>query len=279
MEEVSAWVVDIRKVSSEFFETMAAYLPSLLGAILIVVLGWFVARLLRAGTRRLGDTANRLLTRVASTGFLTSFQVSTGVVRIAASMVFWVTMLLFITAATRVAGLDAFSVWLDRIVVYVPHLVAGGVIILVGYLVSLVIRDVVAAALASANIAQSNLIGALTQWSVLLAAVIIGVEQLGVDVTILVIIAATVIAGVLGAMALAFGLGARDLVANLVAAHHARRHLLPGQRIAWNGNDGEILEISATAIIIATEGGRTLIPARTFLTDAIVLTIPEDADG
>ena len=113
----------------------------------------------------------------------------------------------------------------------------------------------------------------------LLAAVIIGVEQLGVDVTILVIIAATVIAGVLGAMALAFGLGARDLVANLVAAHHARRHLLPGQRIAWNGNDGEILEISATAIIIATEGGRTLIPARTFLTDAIVLTIPEDADG
>ncbi|MEQ9172895.1 MAG: hypothetical protein RIE87_16950 [Rhodospirillales bacterium] len=279
MEEVSAWVVDIRKVSSEFFETMAAYLPSLLGTILIVVLGWFVARLLRAGTRRLGDTANRLLTRVASTGFLTSFHVSIGVVRIAASMVFWVTMLLFITAATRVAGLDAFSVWLDRIVVYVPHLVAGGVIILVGYLISLVIRDVVAAALASANIAQSALIGALTQWAVLLAAVIIGVEQLGVDVTILVIIAATVIAGVLGAMALAFGLGARDLVANLIAAHHARRHLLPGQRIAWNGNDGEILEISATAIVIATEGGRTLIPARAFLTDAIVVTIPEDADG
>jgi hypothetical protein len=279
LEEVSAWVVDIRKVSSEFFETMAAYLPSLLGAILILVLGWFVARLLRAGTRRLGDTANRLLTRVASTGFLASFHVSSGVVRIAASMVFWVTMLLFITAATRVAGLDAFSVWLDRIVVYVPHLVAGAVIILVGYLISLVIRDVVAAALASANIAQSALIGALTQWAVLLAAVIIGVEQLGVDVTILVIIAATVIAGVLGAMALAFGLGARDLVANLVAAHHARRHLLPGQRIAWAGNEGEILEISATAIVIATEGGRTLIPARTFLTDAIVVAIPEDADG
>lgn len=279
MDEVSAWVVDIRKVSSEFFETMAAYLPSLFGAILVVVLGWFVARLLRAGTLRLGDTVNRLLTRVASTGFLTNFQVSSPVVRIVASMVFWVTMLLFITAGTRVAGLDAFSDWLDRIVVYVPHLVAGGVIILVGYLISLVIRDLVSAALATANIAQSALIGVLTQWAVLIAAVIIGVEQLGVDVTILVIIAATVIAGVLGAMALAFGLGSRDLVANLVAAHHARRHLLPGQRISWNGREGEILEISATAIVIAGEGGRTLIPAAAFLTDAIDVTIPGDADG
>ena len=276
MEQVSAWVVDMETVARQFFGAVAAYIPSLLGAILIVVAGWLLARLLREGTLKLGDTANRLLTRVGTTGLLSTFRLSSAAMRIVASLVFWVTMLLFITAATRVAGLDAFSNWLDRIVVYVPHMVAAGVILLAGYLISQVIRDLVATALASAHVAQGELIGLLVQWAVLLAAVIIGVEQLGVDVTFLIIIAATVVGGFAAAIAIAFGLGARDLVANLIAAHHARRQLLPGQEVSVEGLRGELLEITATGLVLATAEGRALVPARAYLTAVVTVATPDD---
>lgn len=276
MEQVSVWVVDMETVARQFFGAIAAYIPSLLGAILIVIAGWMLARLLRAGTLRLGDSANRLLARAGTTGLPSSFRLSPAPMRIVAGLVFWVIMLLFITAATRVAGLGAFSDWLDRIVVYVPRLVAGGVIVLAGYLISQVIRDLVATALASAKVSQGELIGLLVQWAVLLAAIIIGVEQLGVDVTFLIIIAAMVIGGFAAAIAIAFGVGARDLVANLIAAHHARRQLLLGQDVSVEGIRGELLEVTATGLVLATAEGRAFVPASTYLTAVVTVATSDD---
>jgi small-conductance mechanosensitive channel len=73
-----------------------------------------------------------------------------------------------------------------------------------------------------------------------------------------------VVAGLLGGAALAFGLGARSLVANVIGAQYTRRHCQVGDLIRLGATEGEVIEIAQAGIVIATAEGKAIIPARLF---------------
>ena len=66
----------------------------------------------------------------------------------------------------------------------------------------------------SARLAQATLLGRIAQFVIMITAIVIGVDQIGIDITFLSIIAAILLSTTLGAIALAFGLGARRHVEN-----------------------------------------------------------------
>ena len=80
-------------------------------------------------------------------------------------------------------------------------------------------------------------------------------------------------AALLFGFALAFGLGARTLVSNLIAAHHLRDVLEPGQEIRIGDWEGTVLEVAATAVILDTESGRVSVPAKLYQEQAVVLLL------
>ena len=94
--------------------------------------------------------------------------------------------------------------------------------------------------------------------------VIIGLGQLGIDVQLLGQILAVLVSAVVLALALAFGLGAGPTVANIIALRNLSRHYQQGQRVRIDQLEGEILELSKTTVILDTEAGRAMIPAKTF---------------
>ena len=278
MEDVTSWFDKVSAASAEMINAVAGYMPSLLGTILLLIAGWVIARIARAATLRLGDGVNRLLDRFMRVGSLARFRLSPRVVRLISDAAFWLIILFFITAATRVARLDVFSSWLDRIVAYLPTLFAGGLIILAGFLVSVMVRDLVSATLASARFAQSELFGTLAQGATFLTAAIIGVDQIGIDVTFLVTIVTLVIGAILASLALAFGLGARTFVSNLIGAHYLQQQFQPGQTARIGEIEGEILDLTPTSVTLATAQGRMSVPAKVFNEDITILVTPAQDD-
>lgn len=276
MEVVTTWIDSLRVSATGLLGTMVGYLPSLVGALLLLLFGWMLARFVRAGAGRLGDTVNRLLGRFMRVGSLTRFRLSPRALKLIGDVAFWLIILFFITAATKVAQLDAFASWLDRIVAYLPTLVAGGLIILAGYLVSALVRDLVSATLESAGLAQSELFGTVAQGATFLTAIVIGIDQIGIDVTVLVTLFAIVVGATLAGLSLAFGLGARVFVSNLIGAHYLQQHLQPGQTARIGEIEGEVLELTTTSVVLATAQGRTTIPAKAFNEEATVLMTPAD---
>ena len=276
MEYVTTWIDGLRASAANLLDTMLGYLPNLIGALLLLLFGWLLARAVRALAGRLGDTVNRLLDRFMRLGSLTRFRLSARALKVIGNAAFWLVILFFITAATRVAQLDAFSSWLDRILAYLPTLLAGALIILAGYLVSALMRDLVAATLGSAGVAQSELFGTAAQGATFLTAVIIGIDQIGIDVTLLIALIAIVVGAVLAGLSLAFALGSRDFVSNLIGAHYLQQHLQPGQIARIGEIEGEVLELTPTSVVLATVGGRTAIPAKMFNETATVVITPGD---
>ena len=198
---------------------------------------------------------------------------SAGITRLVAGILYWIILFIFVTAALNTAGLTGVSAWLERIVDFLPGIVTGGLIILLGYILAGLVRDVTLAAAHSAEFTEAVVISRLAQAITLVTALIIGLEQIGIDVSFLTTMLGISSAALLFGFALAFGLGARTLVSNLIAAHHLRDILEPGQTIRIRNWEGTVLEVSPTAVILDTEEGRTTIPAKLYQEEAVITLV------
>jgi len=247
------------------------YAPSVIGATLLLLLGWLVARMLRSLAVKLMGVLELLLHRLSRGHASLAPRIPSASVEIVGNILSWIVILFFAAAATQVLGLNVFTAWLKDIVSYLPTLLAGALIMLAGVLFSGLARDVTVAALPALPDAQRVLLGRIVQGTLLMAAIVVGADQIGIHITFLVILAAIVAGTTMGGVALAVSLGARNYVANLIGAHYMRQAFRVGQRLRIGSLEGTILELTAVSIVLEAGGGRVTVPAKVFNEEPIVL--------
>ena len=101
------------------------------------------------------------------------------------------------------------SAWLDAIIIYIPRLLLGLIIIVGGYMLGLLARSL------ATNLLEpqaGQLLPRLTQYLVVIVAVVTGLNQMAIDVSFLATLTTVVLGALLGSLSLAFALGARGLV-------------------------------------------------------------------
>ncbi len=273
MQILSDWGTALNGAFSQFVERVGQYLPSILGAFLLLLIGWVIARILRTLAIRAAIIVDRMLSRLTSSGSTERAKLPQSSAKILGSIVFWIVLLFFITAATQVLGLNAFTAWLAGVANYVPTLFAGALIIAAGFLLSRLARDLVKATSAIAGNRQRELLGRTGQAIILVTALLVGAEQIGIKITFLVVIAAAAGGTMAASVALALSLGARNYVANLIGGHHLRQAFSVGQQVKVSGFEGRILELTPIAVILETVEGRVTLPAKVFGEEPIVLKI------
>lgn len=276
------WSTALQDVLSAFLGKASQFFPKLVGALLLLLIGWLIARLLRSIGTNVVMTLERVLSQssIARTG--ASVKLPLVSARVLGGILFWLVLLFFVTAATEVMGLEIFTAWLAQLVGYLPTVAAGGLIIVVGVLASRMARQLVEAAPVGDVRAQRELLGRMVQAVILITAILVGADQVGIRVTFLVIMAAVIVAALVGAAALAISLASRSYVANLIGSHYLRQTYAIGQQIRVDGHEGKILEMSATSLVLETRDGRVSLPAKLFNDAAIVLLIDRPiaaADG
>lgn len=273
MEIFSKWSEAFSGVFNRTVEHLLLYLPNIFGAILILLLGWIVAHFLRMITVRIASFGGRLLEKSFSKSRVPLVQLSKKSSKIISNVIFWVVILFFLATATNVLGLHTFTTWLAGVVDYLPTVFAGALIIIAGFLVSQVAREVAQAAAVNTEERRRVLIGKIVQVGIFTTAILVGAEQIGIKVTFLVVIVAAIGFALVGAVALALSLGARDYVANLIGGHYLRKRYSVGQRIRVAGFEGRILELTETEVVLETTEGRTSLPANVYNKESIVLVV------
>lgn len=270
MIEVRTLGDSVSTAAAAVLERIVAYLPSLLGAVLLLLVGWIVGRLLRALAMRAVLLVDTLLARFGAAGEGDRMRVGRAG-SVLGTVVFWVVLLVFVTAATKVLGLQTFTDWLARLIEYLPTLAAGLLIVAAGYLLSRFVADLVRATATALAPAQRNMLARIVQASILVGAMLVGADQIGVRVTFLAIFVAAAAGAVVGGAALAVGLGARGFVANLIGAHHLRQAFAVGQTIRVAGHEGRILEVTSSTVVLETDDGRVTLPGRIYDEQPIAL--------
>lgn len=264
---------------SRVFQEIVGILPEMLAAVLILAVGWLIARLLRALTLRSAGLLNRTITAVGSRAGARVTGLREPSMRMIGAIVYWLVLLFFITAATNVLGLTVFAGWLDRIVAYLPKIVSGVFIIIAGVVLANIARDSVLGAFAAVPETQRTYLARGAQAITLTLLVIVGLDQIGVDVTVIATVLAIVVACLLGGLSIAFSLGARVYVSNLIGAHYLSKEYREGERVRIGAMEGEILDITPVAVVLETPEGRLTVPARLFSEEATLLVAGTERHG
>ena len=277
MDTVTAWREALGTLTSQLGERLAHWLPNLFAAIVLLIVGWLAARFAKVLTLRLVTLLDGAIQRLFQRRGATAPPSALASGRVVGELVFWVVMLFFLTAAMHILGVETFTAWMHRVLGYLPTLVVGALIILAGFLVSSLARDIVIAA-APLETASRRLLGRGAQAIILVTAIVIGADQIGINITFVVIITSVILAALLGGVALALSLGARTYVANLIGARYLRETYRVGQRVRIGEQEGRVLEFSATAIVLETTAGRMNIPGKVFNELPSVLLVENSAD-
>ena len=265
------WIAALDNTYRELVEAAAAFVPDLVGAALLFLVGWLLAIALRASILRLGSGIDRMFYAIRDRFGLAQIELRWPISRILAHTVYWLVIVFFLAAVSKVLALPGLADIFDRILLYLPLLVVWAAVLLAVYMASGLAASAVTRAARSSGLSSAGLLGRLTRVFILILAVIIVATQLGIDVTLLVNVVTIATAVLLGGAAIAFGIGAGGIAGNIIAAHYVRQSYRVGQRVAVGTFEGEILEITRTAVVLDAEEGRTMVPARLFNENVSVL--------
>jgi hypothetical protein len=236
----------------------------LLGYLIALLFRTLAARVLRRWSARLVGVVDRMSRRRGIATPLGTADAESLLISVTSRIVFWLVLAIFLAAATTFIGIPVVSTWFAGFAAYLPRVFAALVVMLLGMLGGHVARILVLSASASAGVAHARTLAHAVQIGVLLIAAVIAIEELGIQVTFLIVLGSIVVGAVLGGAALAFGLGARGAVRNLVACHYLAGRYRVGHRVRIEGFEGPIVAIEPTAVIVQTADGRVAIPAHLF---------------
>ncbi|HEX6313478.1 MAG TPA: hypothetical protein VFZ73_01405 [Gemmatimonadaceae bacterium] len=258
-------------------QTIYAFLPTLLGAVVLILSGWLLGRILAWGSRR---TVTALLDRLARQPVVGGAIESSGAARqgpaVIAGFVFWVIQIFFVAAAMESLGLPVVTASLSRAAYYLPNVLAAMVVVFAGLIVGKILGNAVSRTATGTGMAFGPAIGGTVRGTVILVAIVVAIEQVGIQADVLVVMVAVVVGAGLAGAGLAFGLGSRTAVSNIIASHYVTQAYRVGQTVRIGDVEGKIVETTPTAVFMATPQGRFMVPAKHFseVTSVLVMETP-----
>ena len=189
----------------EIWLGVAAFVPNLVVAFIIFIIGWVIAVLLgRVVAQFIGalKVDNALKgAGVADVLGRAGFRLDSG--RFLGELVKWFVIVIFLVATLEVLGLNQVNVFLQNVVLaYLPQVIAAALILLIAAVIADTMQKLVVGAAKAAEVDTAAFLGGLTKWSIWIFAILIALAQLGIAD----FFAQTLFTGVVVALAIAFGL-------------------------------------------------------------------------
>jgi hypothetical protein len=196
----------------------AGFMPNLIGALLVLIIGLIVAAVLGALVEKIFEGL-RLDTFLEKLGLKSHFERAG--LRLRASfflgrLVYWFIAIAFLLAASDSLGLYELSGFLNSVLAYMPNVIAAVLIMLAAFVLGNFVRRVVTASVMSARLHAAQFLGTLTWWAIVVFGLLAALTQLQIAVTIIQSIVTGFIAMLALAGGLAFGLGGKDYAGHLL---------------------------------------------------------------
>ncbi|HEY1074983.1 MAG TPA: hypothetical protein VGE59_04835 [Patescibacteria group bacterium] len=201
------------------WDRIVTYLPDLLGAIVIIVIGVLVASLVKWIVVRILEAARvqRAFDDLHLAKTLREANMTTNIAEIAGEFLKWVTIILFLIPAATVLGLPQVSNMLNDIIRYLPNVGSAVIILFLGALFAEFIGNVVRATAASLGSRMSGGLAVFSRYVIYVFIGLAALTQLGIAIQVINILLTGFVAALAIAAGLAFGLGGKDAAADLIA--------------------------------------------------------------
>jgi hypothetical protein len=252
--------------------TFANFFPKLIGALVILIFGWFIAKIIATAISRLLKVIglDSLADKAGTHELLQKAHIKKTVSEIMAQILYWVIILITASLAVEALGLTVIGESLSKLIDHVPNVFIAAILVIIGTLVANFVQDVVATAAASANMGYGSILAKMAHHLVLFFVVIIALSQLGLETYLITDNVSIIIAGIMGIAVLAVGLGGRMAAGNLIGSFYAGQMLKVGDSITIGELSGTVKSVSGVSVVLETkEHKEVIVPSHIILEEVI----------
>lgn len=252
----------VRSTLLSSLQRVVGFLPNLLSAVLILLIGWGLALLISRLLHRafLSLRLDDLAARRGLTGTLADIGIDIPPSAIVSGFSFWLILLLMLEPLTEALRLSYLSGAVARLLGYIPSVLAAALILILGLSFARLISGSVTRTGKAAGLEYSGALGALARYFLSLIVIIITLAQLGVQTAILTVIFAVILLSIGIASALAFGSGSKAAVANILAGAFIRDHFPAGREIEVQGVKGVVVAVNTVGTTVDSNGRTVTVP-------------------
>ncbi len=196
-----------------FLNRFILFLPNLISATLLLIIGLFLGWLIRKIISRLLMIlkVEEFSERHGINNILIKSGIKEKLSSLAGRLTGWLVFFIFLIISLSTLNVPAIERLLERFFLYLPNLFVAVIILLIGYLLSNFFGRAALIASVNAGLKASGLIGRFVKWTIFLLSVTMALEQLGIGRDTIVVVFAIFFGGIVLAFSIAFGLGGRDI--------------------------------------------------------------------
>ena len=212
------WTTAVSDSWSVVWERFINFLPNLIGAAIIIVVGWIVGMIVAIIIDRLLRIIGlqTLFEKAKVEDILKKGNVGKDATALLASLAKWIIYLVAFIAAANTLKLPDVANFLDKILAYVPQVVAAGLILLIGLVVAHFLSNVIKGSLLAAGLGMADAVALVVRYSIIVFAFLAALSQLGLAQNMISTLFLGVIAFLAIAGGLAFGLGGKEAAQDLI---------------------------------------------------------------
>ena len=201
-----------------FLAQIADFLPRLGLALIVLFAGWLIGKAIRFGIARALRAVNfHVVTdRAGIDGFLRDGGIGMDVTDILAMLVYWIVILTALLIGFNLLGLTYITELISRVLLFVPRVLVAALILAFGAYFAKFVGQSIGAYFRNVHMQDADLLGNLARYAILTFVVLIALDQVGIGGDIIRQTFLIILAGLIFALALAFGLGGREWAAELL---------------------------------------------------------------
>lgn len=273
VDALGIWTQTLVQAMTALWVKLAEFVPNLLAFFVILLIGYLVASIVAGIAKKAGQAMklDAFTERLGIGATLRRANIQKEPTYIVSRILFWLLMLTFLVSATESLGLARVSMTIDALVMYIPKVLGAAFIMMIGLFIAQFLRDLI---LHGAESIGSDIAGPLSSASYGLLVIIVVtlvIGQLDLETELLSYVISILLISVGAAAAIGFGMGSRDVAANILAGTYARDLYNEGDRVTTGGHTGVVSRVTAVKTEITLDNGDTFSLANRDIVDSQVI--------
>jgi small-conductance mechanosensitive channel len=252
-------------------ESMMNFLPNLIGFFVILLIGWIIAKIVsRIVKKVLGSIGiDKLARRLNEIDLIQKTNIEIVPSVLLSKLLYYLIFFIFIIAATEVLKMQAVSDLMAGIMNYIPKVISAVFVFLIGIFIADALKNIVLTACKSLAIPAAGIISNAVFYFLLLNIIMITLKQADLQTDFMEQNISIILAGIILAFALGYGLASQSLMSNFIASFYNKHKIKIGDTIGIDGKKGSVIQMDNNSITLKTSEKRMIIPLSKLNTETL----------
>lgn len=264
METINNWKNIAFDSLSAMGKEVALVFPKIIGAIVILLLGWLVIKIVLFILGRILKLAkvDLINERINGMDVASKGDFKIDVAKIILGFVKWLLILVFMIVAADILNWQIISKEIGNLLHYLPRFFSALALLMIGFYIGNFVKNTVKRLFDSLEFGGSNLVSNLLFYVIVIFMSVTALNQAGVDTTIITNNITLIMGSFLLSFALGVGLGSREIITDLLRSFYTRKTYAVGDRIVIGEDEGIIESIDNNSLTLVTYRGKFVIPIK-----------------